>query len=106
MSLNDYDEYLDLEPQQSVVTVTTAGVPVTFTPSSGRNIQILFINVPRVGPNAGTNSPNRYIRYSTTAGATYHTLMVSESISIPGSFLDVRIDASHSGMKAEIEVRT
>jgi len=106
VSLGDFDPYLDLEPEQNVTTVTTAGVPVTFTPSTGRNIQLLFINVPRVGPNAGTNITNRYIRYSTTGGSTYHTLMVNESIAIPGSFVDVRIDSSHDGMKAEIEVRT
>ena len=94
------------EVESDVVTVTTAGVPQTFTPASTRIIQKAFINVPRVGPNSGTNSISRYILYSVDGGTTYHTLMVNESIAIPGNFTDLRIDSSHNGMKAEIEVRT
>lgn len=106
MGLGDFDNTIDLEPEQGVVTVTTAGTPVTFTPASGRNIQVLFLHAPKIGPNAGTNGTNDYILYSTTSGSTYHTLKVNESISIPGSFSDVRIDSSKNGMKVEIEVRT
>lgn len=94
------------EPEQTVVTVTTAGSPVTFTPASGRAIQSAFIHAPRIGPNAGTNTFTRYILYSVDGGTTYHTLGINESISIPGNFTDLRIDASDNGMKAEVEVRT
>lgn len=106
MGLGDFDNTTDLEPEQAVMTVTTAGTPVIFTPTSGRNIQVLFLHPPKIGPNAGTNGTNDYILYSTTAGVTYHTLKVNESISIPGSFSTVYIDSSSNGMKVELEVRT
>lgn len=96
----------DSSVESTTLTVTTAGSPVTFTPASNKSIQCAFIHAPRVGPNAGTNSVGRYILYSIDSGTTYHTLMVNESIGIPGVFVDLRIDSSHDGMKAEIEIRS
>lgn len=110
MGFNDFDVEIQdktgSEPESAIVTVTTAGTPVTFTPASTRPIQKAFLNVPRVGPNAGTNAVSRYILYSTDGGTNYHTLMVNESIAIPGIFSTIRINASHNGMKVEVEVRT
>ena len=110
MAFDDFDIEIQndtgSEPESAVITITTAGSPVTFTPTSARPIQTAFLNVPRVGPNSGTNLPNRYILYSINGGTVYHTLGVNESISLPGNFADLRLDASHDGMKVEVEVRT
>jgi hypothetical protein len=96
----------DSEPEQVVLEITTAGTPITFVPNSTKPIQNAFIQVPRIGPNSGTNSINRYILYNTDGGTVFHTLFVGESIAIPGIFSNLKIDASHNGMKVEVEVRS
>jgi len=107
---NDFD--LEIEnlrgstPESFITTITTAGSPVTVSPSSGDSIKVAYVNVPLIGPNSTNNTINRYILYSTDSGTTYHTLRVNESINIPGVFQDLRIDSSHNGMKVEIEMRS
>lgn len=100
------DNVANSDPESFIVTVPVAGSPQTVTPANGRFIQVAFINVPRLGPNAGTNANNDYILYSTDAGNTFHTLRTNESVSLPGIFTDLRIDASKDGMKAEVEIRS
>ena len=94
------------DPYTEVVTITTAGVPQTVTPSNGNVIRAFTLYPPKIGPNSGTNTFNRYILYSTDAGTTFKTLPVNEWICEPGNMIDLRIDSSHDGMKAEVEIRS
>lgn len=92
-------------PHTVVANIVTAGVPITITAPGSAPIRVFSLYAPRVGPNAGTNSINRYVIYSTDSGSTYKTLPVNEWIAEPGLVTDLRIDASHNGMKVEVEIR-
>ena len=96
----------DSDAESSVVTVTTAGTPVTITPATGRPVSCASIHVPDVGPNVGTNTIQDYILYSTDGGTVFHVLKVNEFVGLPGNFADLRIDASKNGMKATVELRS
>ena len=94
------------DPYTEIVTIATAGTPVTVTPSNGRVIRAFSLFPPKIGPNSGTNTFNRYILYSTDGGTTYKTLPVNEWVYEPGNITDIRIDASNDGMKCEVEIRS
>jgi hypothetical protein len=94
------------DPESFVATVTTAGSPITITPTSGRPIACAAIHVPSAGPNVGTNVVEEYVLYSTDGGVVYHQLKVNEFVGLPGNFTDIRIDSSIDGMKATIELRS
>lgn len=96
----------DSDSESFVVTVATAGSEQTVTPSNSRPIGCAYIDVPSVGPNAGTNEFEDYILWSTDGGTIYHTLKVGEWVNIPGNFDNLKIDASKNGMKATVELRS
>jgi hypothetical protein len=99
----EFDNLRNSQPYAEIVEVVNAGTPVSFSPSG--TIVAVMINVPRIGPNAGTNTPNRYILYSVDGGLIYHTVPVSGYVALPGALDSIFIDASHDGMKAEVEAR-
>lgn len=107
---NDFDIEIqnekDSDSESFVATVTTAGSPVTITPTNLKTITCAYIHVPDAGPNVGTNTIGDYILYSTDGGSVFHQLKVNEWIGLPGNFSDIRIDASKDGMKATIETRS
>lgn len=96
----------DSQAESFIATVTTAGTPVTITPTTGRTISCASIQVPDDGPNVGTNQINDYILYSTDGGTIFHQLKVNEFVGLPGSFNDLVLDSSRDGMKATIELRS
>lgn len=94
------------DPESFVVTVATAGITQTVTPSNTRPIACASIHVPDAGPNVGTNEVGDFILYSTDGGTVFHQLKVNEFVGLPGNFDSLIIDASKNGMVATVDVRS
>lgn len=101
---NDFDIEVENEkgntPEQQIVTVTTAGAPMTVTPSSGKITNILVIN-PNKGPNK--NQKNDLIYLSLDGSTNYLTIQRGTNLSISGIYLDnFNLDANNNNVVAEV----
>jgi len=93
----------DADPEHFNGSVTTAGVPVTITPTNTRDIQSATVLNPRRGPNA--NSINDVLLVSFDGGTTYVSLGRGDSIKINANITSgVKIDANNNGTNYEVIV--
>jgi hypothetical protein len=95
----------DSTPEHFLVTVTTAGSPVSITPATAKPIQLALIKNPSKGANANTN-PNHvvYINIDGAGTPKFMSLNRGEYMFLPGLFTTLKIDASSNGVKAEVIV--
>ena len=103
MAFDDFDiEIQDQRgntPEQINGSVTTAGVPVTITPSSGKITSIEVVN-PNKGPNANSSADLLYVSFD---GTTYATINRGGYKALEGVYLDsIKIDSNNNGVKYEI----
>lgn len=93
----------DAEPEHFNGSVATAGVPVTITPSNGRNIQSVSVLNPRKGTNA--NGIDDVLLVSVDGGTNYISLARGDSLSVDANILSgVRIDTNTNGTNYEVLV--
>lgn len=95
----------DRETEHSNGDVTTAGTPETVSTTSGKSIQLAYINNPSRGPNG--NSPGDLLYISWDGGTTFITLTRGSWIIWPGkgSGTDgqsIVLDSNNDGVKYEI----
>tara|TARA_R100000951_G_scaffold19275_1_gene16086 strand:- start:3557 stop:3877 length:321 start_codon:yes stop_codon:yes gene_type:complete len=101
--MDDFDVEIQDEKQSNPEhfngVVTTAGSPVTITPTSGENVQLVLVKNPNKGPNK--NNPNDVLLVSIDGGTTYVSLSRGEYAYFPGIFTSVKIDSTANGAKYE-----
>ena len=106
VEFNDFDVEIqnerDSNPEQFTKTVTTAGVSVSVTPTSGKPIQLLYVKNPSKGPNS--NNPIDVILVTVDGGANVTTVNRGEYVYIPGVFTSVSLDSNNDGTVAEVIV--
>jgi hypothetical protein len=106
MAMNDFDieitDIKDSTPQHFNGTVTTAGTPVSITPSNGRIIQLALIK----NPSKGTNKNNTadVLLLNIDATTTYMSLNRGEFVYLAGAFATLKIDSNNNGVKYEVVV--
>jgi hypothetical protein len=89
-------------PEHINGTVTTAGTPVSLTPSTGEPIELILVRNPSKGPNA--NSSNIVLLINIDGTSTYISLNRGETVYIPGLFSSAKIDSNTNGAKFEVIV--
>jgi len=94
----------DSTPEHFVGSITTAGTPITITPTSVKAIQYAFIMCNGTRDPWNANAINDAIKFSLDGGTTYTTLMSGESQYIPGIYADLIIDASDDGVYYQVIV--
>ena len=107
-TFSDFDlevqDLKDSEPEHFNGSITTAGSPVTITPTSGRNVQFFFLSVPGVRDPDNPNAISDAIKFSLDAGTTYDNIMSGESIFLPANITDIRLDSNANGTTYRIIV--
>jgi len=100
-NFNDFDVEVqnikDTTPESFSGSVSTAGSPVTITPTSSKSIQYAFIEANSTRDPNNSNSINDALLYSIDGGSNYHTWMSGESISIQGLFDNLKLDTNNNG---------
>jgi hypothetical protein len=103
-NFSDFDieiqDIKDSSPEHFNGTVTTAGTPVTITPSSGKIIQLVLINNPNRGPNA--NTINQVLLVNIDGGSYKFSVPRGSSFYIPGIFSSFKIDSNLNSTKYEV----
>jgi len=98
----EIDNDKDATPEHFNGTITTAGVPVTITPTNAKPITNAIIINQNKGPNA--NSADDLIYVNLTAGSTYTTVQRGATLTVSGSFTSLKLDTNNNGTKYEIIV--
>lgn len=94
----------DSDPEAFIGSVTTAGSPVTITPTNNKPIQEAYIECNSTRDPDNSNNINDAIKYSFDGGTNYLTLMAGESIPLSGIFLNLKIDANNDGVNYQVIV--
>ena len=85
-------------------SVTTAGTPVTITPTSTNPILFFNISVPGVRDPDSPNAIADAIKFSLDGGSNYDYLMSGESIFLPGNIASLTVDTNANGTTYRIIV--
>lgn len=106
-NFNDFDlevqDLADSTPEHFEGTVTTAGSPITITPTNSKPIQLAFINVQGVrDPNP--NGINDAIYITIDGSSNKISFMSGESQYIPGVFNSLKVDSNNNGTSYQIIV--
>ena len=92
----------DSDPEPFNGAISTAGVPVTITPSTGRLVQLAYIDCNSTRHSTAPNNINDVIKFSIDGGTTYQELNSGESIFVPGIFTDLRVDTNANGTNYQV----
>jgi len=94
----------DSDPEHFNGDVTTAGSPETVTPTSGKAVQLAFIQCNSTRDPVNDNNINDALYFSIDGGTTYVTLMAGENIFVPGVFTSIKLDTNTNGTYYQIIV--
>lgn len=85
------------DPEHFTGSVTTAGVPVVITPTSGRPIRHMIIECNGVRHSTASNNINDVIKYSIDGTTTYGELAAGEARGLPGNSNNIQLDTNTDG---------
>lgn len=104
MAFNDFnvevDDNANNNPEHFNGSVATAGVPVTITLTSGKDISNILIINPSKGPNENSNNDLLYLNID--GGSFYITLARGDSIAVPVNKASIKIDTNINGTNYEL----
>lgn len=104
--MDDFDlevqDIRDTDPEHFNGSVTTAGTPVSITPTNAKPIQLALVSNPKKGPNA--NATNDVLLVNIDGTTVEMALARGEKVYFPGIFNTLSVDSNNNSVNYEVIV--